>query len=258
LNYRFVDVTREGHTCIVRIDNPPVNALHPDVADEILAAAKDAEEDGEVRSLVLTGTGKCFVAGGDIRYFTTLNRQTAEEMALRVQAMQEALFSLRVPVVVALNGHALGGGCELMMACDIALAEEQALIGLTEVRLGLIPGAGGTRMLTRLVPLGTAKRLLFTGERLTAAAAKDIGLIDQVVATGQSLPAALELAGRINSMGPCAVAAAKRSANFGLSHSLDEGHRREAAIFSALFDTEDKVEGVAAFLERRPANFRGR
>jgi enoyl-CoA hydratase len=258
LAHKFVDVTREGHTCIVKINNPPVNALHPDVSDDVLAAAKAAEEDLDVWSLILTGTGKCFVAGGDIRYFTTLNRKTAEEMALRVQGMQEALFNLRMPVIVALNGHALGGGCELMMACDIAIAEEQALIGLTEVTLGLIPGAGGTRMLTRLVPLGTAKRLLFTGERLTASAAKDIGLIDQVVPTGQSLKAALELGERINSVGPLAVAAAKRSANFGLSHSLDEGHRREAAIFSALFDTEDKLEGVAAFLERRPAQFRGK
>lgn len=258
MTYKFVDVTRDGHTYIIRINNPPVNALHPDVSDEILEAAKSAEENRDIWSLVLTGTGTCFVAGGDIRYFTTLNRKTAEEMALRVQGMQEALFNLRMPVIVALNGHALGGGCELMMACDIAIAEEHAFIGLTEVRLGLIPGAGGTRMLTRLVPLGTAKRLLFAGERLAASAAKDIGLIDQVVPTGQSLKAALELAGRINSMAPLAVAAAKSSANFGLSHSLDEGHRREAAIFSALFDTEDKLEGVAAFLERRPANFRGK
>lgn len=258
MSYKFVHVSREGHTAVVRIDNPPVNALHPDVSDEILTAARAAERDREVRSLILTGTGRCFVAGGDIKYFTTLDRKSAEAMALQVQAMQEALFNLRVPVIVALNGHALGGGCELMMACDIAIAEEQATIGLTEVRLGLIPGAGGTRMITQLVPPGTAKRLLFTGDRIPATEAKAIGLVDQVVPTGESLSAALDLAARINSAGPVAVAAAKRSANFGLWHSLDDGHRREAAIFSALFDTEDHKEGISAFLERRTPKFRNR
>jgi enoyl-CoA hydratase len=255
LSYRYIDARREGHTAIVRIDNPPVNALHPDVADEILDAARAAEKDREVRSLVLTGTGRCFVAGGDIKFFTTIDSAGAEAMALRVQRMQEALFSLRVPVVAAINGHALGGGCELMMACDIAIAEEQATIGLTEVRLGLIPGAGGTRMLARLVPLGTAKRLLFTGDRIQAQEAKVIGLVDQVVPPGQALVAALELTARINRAGPVAVAAAKRSANFGLSHSMDDGHRREAAIFSALFESQDHKEGIAAFLERRTPNF---
>jgi enoyl-CoA hydratase/carnithine racemase len=258
LTYRFIHTSREDHTAVIRIDNPPVNALHPDVSDEILHAARAAERDAEVRSLVLTGTGRCFVAGGDIKFFTTLDRRSAEAMALQVQGMQEALFSLRVPVIVAVNGHALGGGCELMMACDIAIAEEQASIGVTEVRLGLIPGAGGTRMLTQRVSPGTAKRLLFTGDRIPAAEAKEIGLVDQVVPTGNGLRAALELAARINRAGPVAVAAAKRSANEGLWHSLDEGHRREAAIFSALFDSEDHKEGIAAFLERRAPKFRNR
>lgn len=258
MSYKFIHVSREGHTTIIRVDNPPVNALHPDVSDEILAAARVAEADPEVRSLVLTGTGRCFVAGGDIKYFTTLNRNSAEAMALRVQGMQEALYSLRVPVIVALNGHALGGGLELMMACDIAIAEEHALIGLTEVKLGLIPGAGGTRMLMQLVPPGTARRMLFTGDKIGAAEAKAIGLVDQVTPTGGSLAAALELAGRINAAGPVAVAAAKRSAIWGFAHSLDDGHRREASIFAALFDTEDHKEGVSAFLERRAPNFRNK
>lgn len=258
MSYKFIHVSREGHSEVIRIDNPPVNALHPDVADEILVAARAAEADLEVRSLVLTATGRCFVAGGNIKYFTSLNRDSAEAMALRVQAMQEALYSLRVPVIAALNGHALGGGLELMMACDIAIAEEQALLGLSEVTLGVIPGAGGTRMLMQLVPPGTARRMLYTGDRIGAAEAKAIGLIDQVTPTGGSLAAALELAGRINAAGPLAVAAAKRSAIWGFAHSLDEGHRREARIFAELFDSEDQKEGVNAFLERRKPNFRNR
>lgn len=258
MTYKFIHVSREGHTAIIRIDNPPVNALHPDVSDEILHAARAAESDSDVRTLILTGTGRCFVAGGDIKFFTTLNRQSAADMALQVQGMQEALFNLRVPVIVALNGHALGGGCELMMACDIVIAEKSVTIGLTEVKLGLIPGAGGTRMMSQLVPLGTAKRLLFTGDRIPGQEAKDIGLVDQVVPDGQSMAAALVLALRINKAGPVAVAAAKRSMNFGLSHSLDEGHRREVEIFSALFESEDHKEGIAAFLERRESNFHNR
>lgn len=258
MGYRFIVKERIGHTVVVRIDNPPVNALHPDVSDEIFAVAREVEEDLSVRSFVLTGTGRCFVAGGDIKFFTTLDRRSAAKMALQVQAMQEALYRLRVPVIVALNGHALGGGLELMMACDIAIAEEQAKIGLTEVRLGLIPGAGGTRMLGRLVASGTAKRMLFTGEHITAAHAAQIGLVDEVAPAGGALPAALALAETINAMGPLAVAAAKRSMIFGADHSLDEGHRREVELFATLFDSADHKEGVAAFLEKRPAEFAGR
>ena len=257
-DFEHVRVERNGHTLVVTIDNPPVNALHPDVADEILAAAMIAEEDREVRSMILTGEGRCFVAGGDIKYFLTLTKETAAKMALTVQQMQEVLHYLRVPVIMALNGHALGGGLELMLAGDIALAEEQALLGLVEVKLGLIPGAGGTRMLVRMIPRGTAKRLLFTGQRISAAEAHRLGLIDQVVPTGKALEAALELAEEINAAGPCAVQAAKKSAIFGFDHSMDEAHKREVDIFCQLFDTEDHREGIDAFFDKRTPDFKGR
>lgn len=253
---RFVRVDDRGHTRILVIDNSPVNALHPDVADEIRHCVNEADADSAVRSLILTGEGRCFVAGGDIRYFVGLTGKGAEDMALIVQKMQRGLQAARMPVIAAVNGHALGGGCELMMACDIAIADERALIGVTEVRLGLIPGAGGTRMLTSFLPLGTAKRLLFTGDRLSARDAQSLGLVDQVVASGTALQAALDLAERINSAGPLAVEAAKRAIGFGIQKSLDEGHQNEAAIFGGLFETDDHREGIAAFLERRPARFR--
>nr|WP_220386503.1 enoyl-CoA hydratase/isomerase family protein [Frankia sp. ArI3] len=173
-----------GATGVVSIDNPPVNALHPDVAVEIEHAARAIEKDLDLRSMILIGTGRCFVAGGDIRYFTEIDREGAAAMALRVQRMQQALFDLRVPVIAAINGHALGGGLELLLSCDIAIAEEQARIGVTEVQLGLIPGAGGTQMLFSALPVGTAKRLLFTGDRLPAGEAHAIGLVDQVCPRG--------------------------------------------------------------------------
>jgi enoyl-CoA hydratase len=242
---------------IVTIDSKPVNALHPDVSDEILAAVEAAARDESVRSVVLTGTGKHFVAGGDIAYFQTLTPRTAELYALRIQQMQIALQTMGAPVIAAVNGTALGGGCELMMACDIRLAEEQALIGQPEVGLGIIPGAGGTQMLPRLVPHGIARRLLFTGERISAREALRIGLVDEVVETGGVLVAALRLAEKINANAPRAVAAAKRAVTLGLQMSLADGLRLEASLFGALFETADVKEGVAAFLEKRKADFAG-
>ncbi|MCM3920358.1 enoyl-CoA hydratase/isomerase family protein [Frankia sp. AiPs1] len=251
MSYQHVRLERVGATRVVTIDNPPVNALHPDVAADIERAAREVEEDTTARSMILTGAGRCFVAGGDIRYFTEIDRRGAADMALRVQRMQNTLFDLRVPVIAAVNGHALGGGLELLLSCDFAIADERAKIGVTEVQLGLIPGAGGTQMLFSALPVGTAKRLLFTGDRLTATEAARIGLVDQVCDEGKAVEAALDVAARINSAGPLAVEAAKRSANYRLRHSLDEGHRREVEIFAALFETADHREGIAAFLERR-------
>ncbi|MFR9805084.1 enoyl-CoA hydratase/isomerase family protein [Pseudonocardia sp. RS010] len=256
--FQYVRLERIGATGVVTIDNPPVNALHPDVAAEIEDAAREIAEDTTLRSMILTGTGRCFVAGGDIKYFTTIDSEGAARMALRVQKMQEFLFGHRVPVIVAVNGHALGGGLELLLSCDIAIAEEHAKIGVTEVRLGLIPGAGGTQMLFSSLPVGTAKRLLFTGDRLDAAESHRLGLVDQVCPTGESLKAALEIAERINTAGPLAVEAAKKSANFELRHSLDEGHRREVEIFSELFKSEDHREGITAFLESRTPEYKRR
>ncbi|ULD45116.1 MULTISPECIES: enoyl-CoA hydratase/isomerase family protein [Rhodococcus] len=255
MSYRYIRVEHVDRTAVITVNNPPVNALHPDVSDEIRDAAENVEADHDVRSMILTGEGRCFIAGGDIKLFTSLDREGAAAMALRTQRMQHTLFDLRVPVIAALNGHALGGGCEVMFACDITIADPSATIGLTEVKLGLIPGAGGTQMITKNLPPGTAKRMLFTGDRVTAAEALRLGLIDEVSPAGKVLDAALALASRINSCGPLAVEAAKKSANFELRHSEDAGHLREVEIFSALFDSSDHREGLAAFLGKRPAQF---
>jgi len=230
VSFRFISTARQAATVVITIDNKPVNALHPDVSDEILAAVEDAARDETIRTLILTGAGKHFVAGGDIAFFQTLSPRTAELYALRIQQMQGVLQTIPIPVIAAINGTALGGGCELMMACDIRIAEEQALIGQPEVQLGIIPGAGGTQMLPRLVPQGVAKRLLFTGERITARDAQSIGLVDEAVETGHALDAALSLAEKINANAPRAVAAAKRASTMGLQMSLADGLKLEAAL----------------------------
>lgn len=253
-----VKIDRSGATVIITITNPPVNALHPAVAKEIHDAIESAVVgDQSVRSLVLTGEGRCFVAGGDISYFQTLDSSTAENYALGIQRMQNALQDLSVPVIAAVNGVALGGGCELMMACDIRIADERAVFGQPEVTLGIIPGAGGTQYLPRLVGPGIAKRMLFSGERIDAAKAKEIGLVDEVVPAGDTLDVALELASQINANAPLAVAAAKRSVNLGTQMGLSDALRLEAGLFGELFRSDDVTEGVAAFLEKRSPNYKG-
>lgn len=257
MQFRLIRVTREAATVVITIDNKPVNALHPEVSNEILGAVDGAARDETVRALILTGAGKHFVAGGDIAFFQTLTARTAELYATRIQDMQNTLQAIPIPVIAAVNGTALGGGCELMMACDIRIAEEQALIGQPEVGLGIIPGAGGTQMLPRLVPQGVAKRLLFTGERINARKAQSIGLVDEVVGTGSSLESALSLAAKIAANAPRAVAAAKRAATLGLQMSLADGLKLEAALFGQLFETSDVKEGVRAFLDKRKPDFKG-
>jgi enoyl-CoA hydratase len=258
LSFRFIGVTRHAIAVVITIDNKPVNALHPDVSDEILAAAEAAIRDESVRALVLTGAGKHFVAGGDIAFFQTLMPHTAELYALRIQQMQHVLRTIPIPVIAAVNGTALGGGCELMMACDMRIAEEQVFIGQPEVGLGIIPGAGGTQMLPRLIPQGVAKRLLFTGERISADEAQRLGLVDEIARTGGALESALRLAEKISSNAPRAVAAAKRAVTMGLQMPLADGLKLEAALFGALFETADAKEGVQAFLDKRKPEFKGR
>ena len=209
-------------------------------------------------ALVITGAGRHFVAGGDIEYFTGLDRRTAELYALGVQKMQDDLATLPIPVIAALNGTAVGGGCELAMACDIRLAEEQVLLGQPEVTLGLIPGAGGTQALPRLVPLGRAKRLLFTGERISAAEALSIGLVDEVVPPGKAVKRALKLAEAIAKNAPLAVTAAKRAVTLGMQMSLLDANRVEATLFASLVETRDFEEGVRAFFEKRSPSFENR
>jgi len=247
---------RDGHVATITIDNPPVNALHPDVAAALAEHLEALGDDPEVRAIVLTAAGRHFMAGGDIRFFESLDRHRAERYVLAIQKMQDSIATLPQPVIAAINGSALGGGCELAMACDIRIADEQATFGQPEVSLGLIPGAGGTQNLARLVPVGRAKRLLFTGDRIDAGEALAIGLVDEVVPAGTCVQHATELAVRIARNAPLAVSAAKRAVNLGLQMSLLDAHRLEASLFVPLVETADFREGVRAFLEKRPATFR--
>ncbi len=251
-----VRTERRGYVVVVTVDNPPVNALHPDVAAAIGVRCREAADDPDVRAIVITGAGeKHFIAGGDIDFIQSLDPYAAERYVFGVQGMQDSLGLLPQPVIAALNGTTLGGGLELAMACDIRIAEEHAIFGQPEVSLGIIPGAGGTQNLPRLVPIGRAKKLLFTGERISADEALSIGLVDEVVPRGTGLERAVQLGETIARNAPIAVAAAKRAVNVGLQTGLVDGHRVEGSLFAPLTQTEDFKEGTRAFLEKRPPQF---
>ncbi|GAA1851559.1 hypothetical protein GCM10009836_34430 [Pseudonocardia ailaonensis] len=248
----------EDSIATIVIDNPPVNALHPELSDEIAEILAGFARDGGIRVVVLTGTGRHFVSGADLHYVRTIGRHEAEAYALRIQAMQDCIRTLHQPVIAAINGTVLGGGLELAMACDLRIAEEQARFGQPEVTLGLIPGAGGTQNLPRLIPPGRAKRMLFTGERIAADEALRLGLVDEVVGTGEAREAATALARRIAANAPLAVAAVKRAVDLGTQPNLVEGHRIEATLFGPLVETADLAEGIEAFFAKRPPQFMGK
>jgi len=255
----YVTTEIDDFVCTMTIDNPPVNALHPDVAESLLDAFNNlAAEHPDVRAVIITGAGKHFMAGGDINFFQTLDTVSSGQYARRIQIIQEVISHFPCPVIAAVNGTALGGGCELMMACDIRIASENAVFGQPEVQLGIIPGAGGTQNLPRLVPIGMAKRLLFTGDRISAAEALSIGLVDQVAPADQVMAEARALAGRIAKCAPLAVRAAKEAVNTGMELGLAGGLQHETVLFARLFHSSDVTEGVQAFLQKRSPKFLGR
>jgi enoyl-CoA hydratase/carnithine racemase len=250
-----VRLERAEHVATLTIDNPPVNALHPDVARALEAHLETIAADAAIRAVVLTGAGKLFMGGGDIAYFRTLTRASAERYVLGIQRMQDAIGLVPQPVIAAVNGAALGGGCELAMACDLRIAEEQAVFAQPEVRLGIIPGAGGTQHLPRLIGPGRAKRMLFTGERISAAVALEWGLVEDVVPEGTSVERARALGAAIAANAPLAVSAAKRAVDLGLQMGIREAHVLEASLFIPLVETNDFTEGVDAFFDKRPPKF---
>ena len=241
----------------VVISNPPVNALNAQVIEELSEVISSVGQTGAA-AVIITGAGeRAFVAGADITEFPSLNAVTGKNLVLTGQRVLGKLTELDVPVIAAINGFALGGGCELALASDIRIAEEQAKLGLPEVNLGVIPGYGGTQRLSRLVGGCKAKELIFTGEAISAEEALRIGLVEKVVGQGESLNAARKMAQKIISKGPLAIKKAKRAIDDGLKLSLKEGLDLEANLFGELCETKDQKEGANAFLEKRKAEFKG-
>src|SRR3954466_7244877 len=256
-NIRF---DRKDQIAYVTIDRPKVlNALNMATMGELVTIFTQLKDDREVRVVILTGAGeKSFVAGADIGEVQKNKPVGAKESTHRGQAVLDLIENLGKPVIACLNGFALGGGCEIAMACTMRLASENAKLGQPEVKLGIIPGYGGTQRLPRLVGKGIAMQLLLTGEMITAQEAHRIGLVNEITASAELLPRAEAIAQKIIANAPLAVQYAMEAVNKGMEMTLQEGLYLEAVLFGVCCATEDKTEGTTAFLEKRAAQFKGK
>ena|SRR2546421_119724 len=256
-NIRF---DKKDQIAYVTIDRPKVlNALNMATMGELRSLFADLKQDREVRVVILTGAGeKSFVAGADISELQRNNPVEAKEYTHRGQAVLDQIENLGKPVIACINGFALGGGCELAMACTIRLASENAKLGQPEVKLGIIPGYGGTQRLPRLVGKGIALQLLLTGEMIGAEQAQRIGLVNEVVPVGQLISRAEAIAQMIIKNAPLAIQYCLEAVNHGMEMTQQEGLYLEATLFAVCCATEDKREGTSAFLEKRVAHFGGK
>lgn len=256
----LVRLERDGTIATLTINRPEaLNALNSAVIAALGAAVDELADDRTVRVVVVTGAGeKGFVAGADIGEMKDLDAAEAMAFARNGQGVFARLAALPQPVIAAVNGFALGGGCELALACDIRIASENARFAQPEVGLGITPGFGGTQRLARLIGPGQAKLLIFSGQRLTAAEALAIGLVERVVPADQLLATARELAAKMAANSPVAIANSKRAIDCGLQLRLSEGCDVEAAAFGDCFRSPDQREGMDAFYAKRKPEFGGR
>ncbi|MDF1563444.1 MAG: enoyl-CoA hydratase-related protein [Deltaproteobacteria bacterium] len=260
MSYENLKVEVEGGIATVTIDRPKaLNALNPETITELGEAFAALRDSGEVRVAILTGGGeKAFVAGADISAMAGYTVEEARHFATLGQKVFDSLAEMPFPVIAAVNGFALGGGCELALACDLVYASTNAKLGQPEVNLGVIPGFGGTQRLARRVGIARAKELILTGNVIKADAARSMGLVLEVFEPGALLPKVKEIAKTIAAKGPLAVAQAKRAIDQGQDVGLPSANALEVHAFAQLFGSEDQKEGMAAFLEKRDAKFQGR
>ncbi len=243
----------------IRLDRPPMNALNGQVQEELAAAAAQATADDAVRAVVVYGGEKVFAAGADIKQMLQASHTDMVERTVTISTVIGSLARIPKPVVAAINGYALGGGCELALACDWRIAAHDAKLGQPEILLGVIPGAGGTQRLTRLIGPARAKDLVMTGRIVDAAEALAIGLVDKVVPAGESVyDAAVAMVSRFVDGPAVALRAAKEAIDEGQDLELDRALELENRLFADLFATQDRTEGMTAFVEKRKPNFTGR
>lgn len=244
----------EGHTAILTMSNPPANTWTAESLQALKAKVLELNQNRDIYALVLTGEGsKFFSAGADLKLFADGDKGNAATMAKHFGEAFETLSAFRGVSIAAINGYAMGGGLEVALACDIRIAEHQAVMALPEATVGLLPCAGGTQNLTALVGEGWAKRMILCGERIDATKALNLGLVEEVVDTGEALNAAIALALKVANQSPSSVAACKTLIQAGRSMPRSQALPIERELFVGLFDTEDQAEGVNAFLGKRKA-----
>ena len=247
----FVNVEQQGAVAVLTIDRPKaLNALNPEVLADLKAAFEGIDQN-TARCVVLTGAGdKSFVAGADIGSMSTMTKAEGEAFGKLGNDIFLMIENFPLPVIAAVNGFALGGGCELAMSCDIRVCSDNAMFGQPEVGLGITPGFGGTQRLPRIVGLGMAKQLLYTARNIDAGEALRIGLVNAVVPQAELMDTALKMASTIAKNAPIAVRACKQAVNEGMQVSIDKAVEIEEKLFGGCFETHDQVEGMACFLSR--------
>jgi enoyl-CoA hydratase len=259
MTYENILLEKKDAIAYVTINRPPVNALNMATMEELRGAFHEIKNNANIRVVILTGAGeKAFVAGADISELAKQDAISAKQYAQRGQSVLNLIENLGKPVIACVNGLALGGGCELALACTIRLASDNAKLGQPEVKLGILPGYGGTQRLPRLVGEGLAMQMILAGEMVTAQEAHRIGLVNEVTPPAELFPRAEAIAAKIIANAPLAVQYAMEAVNKGMDMTLAEGQFLEASLFGVCCATEDKKEGTTAFLEKRPVQFKGK
>ena len=260
MNFENILLEKKNAIAYVCVNRPKVlNALNMATMEELRAAFHDIKNDATIRVVIFTGSGeKAFIAGADIGELSRQDAVSAKEYTHRGQNVLNLIENLGKPVIACINGFALGGGCELALACTMRLASDNSKLGQPEVKLGIIPGYGGSQRLPRLVGKGLAMQIVLAGEMITAQEAHRIGLVNEVTAATELIPRAEAIAAKIIANAPLAVQYAMEAVNKGMEMTLAEGLFLEAALFGVCCATEDKKEGTTAFLEKRAAQFKGK
>ena len=257
--YETLKYEIKDNIAYITVNRPEaLNAISTTVLSDLKAAFTNVENDPQVKAVILTGEGKAFVAGADIAQMSALSGVEGHDMIKFGADVMNYMEAIDKPIIAAVNGFALGGGCELAMACDIRIASAKAKFGQPEVNLGIIPGFGGTQRLPRLVGKGMGKYLIMTAEMIGAEEAHRIGLVEKVVAPEDLIPECEKLAKTIISKAPIAIATAKRVINKGAMLDVPAGVALESEAFTVPFCSEDRIEGMKAFLEKREAEFKNR
>lgn len=259
MEFKCLLIEKKDYIAILSFNKPKVlNALDSEVLNELNSAIEYIEDDEDIYVAIITGIGKAFVAGADISEMKDMNAEQGRQFGSLGSKVFRKIELMKKPVIAAINGFALGGGCELSMCCDIRIASSNAKFGQPEVSLGIIPGFAGTQRLSRIVGMAKAKELIFTGNIIKAEEAYDIGLVNKVVESDSLMEEAMKMATKIVSNGQIAVKYSKIAINRGYEVDFEAGNEIETSLFGLSFATNDQKEGMAAFLERRKAKFENR
>ncbi len=257
MEFKNLIICKEDNVCIVTINNPQsMNALNSEVLSELDKAFTNIEQDHDIDVVILTGEGRAFVAGADISQMSTMNASEGKDFGEQGSKLFRKIELLPKPVIAAINGFALGGGCELALACDIRISSSKAKLGQPEVGLGITPGFSGTQRLPRIVGEGRAKELIYTAKAITADEAYRIGLVNKVVEPEQLIDSAISMAKTIAKNAPIAVKLSKEAINRGMQTDIDSGIAIENNLFALCFSTQDQKEGMSAFIEKRTAEWK--